>query len=175
MRLNKDSEGNFTDEAIEAIEQELKELAEKIGIAEDELGERVADYTHRETYDFIEMELVVMRTVAMGMLNERVTRRLAQVRENKRVKNMLMSLSLVCASIGLAFLGLSVPLVVAGRGVPMSYLVPALVFIILFMALLFATINAQAIDKWHLGEIDIDLELALEVAASAKELIPNGA
>lgn len=168
MRLNKDSEGNFTDEAIEAVEQELTDLAEKIQVSEEELGERIADHTHRESYDYIEMELVVMRTVAMEMLNERVTRRIAQVGEDERVKKMLMSLSLVCASIGLAFLGLSV-----AQGVPLSYLVPALVFIVLFMALLLATINAQAIDKWRLGEIDIDLELAVEIAASAKELIPK--
>ena len=168
MRLNKDSEGNFTDEAIEAVEQELTGLAEKIQVDEDELGERIADNTHRETYDFIEMELVVMRTVAMEMLNERAGQRIAQIGGNKRVKEMLMSLSLVCASIGLAFLGLSV-----SRGVPMSYLVPALVFIVLFMALLFATINAQAIDEWLLREIDIDLELSMEISNSARDLLPE--
>lgn len=168
MRLNKDSEGNFTDEAIEAIEQELKELAEKIQVDEDELGERIADETQTHDLDHIETELIVMRTVAMGMLNERATQRIAQVGENKRVKNMLMSLSLVCASIGLAFLGLSV-----SRGVPMSYLVPALVFIVLFMALLFATINAQAIDEWLLREIDIDLDLSMEISNSAKDLLPE--
>jgi cation transport ATPase len=166
MTYNKDESGDFTDEAIEAVEKELSELAEKIQVDEGELGERIADATFRESYDFIEVELAVMRSVAVDMLNERVKQRIAQVRENKRVKKMLMSLSLICASLGLAALALSM-----FRGIPMSYLVTALVFIILFVALLLATINVQAIDEWLDREMDIDLELAMEINDSAKEML----
>lgn len=69
---NKDEGGDFTDEAIEAVERELADLATKIGVSKEELGERVADATFRETYDYIEMELIMMRLVAMRMLMERV-------------------------------------------------------------------------------------------------------
>lgn len=171
MRYNKDSEGNFTDEAIEAVERELTELAEKIGVTEDELGERIADNTFRQDFNHIEPELIVMRSVAVDVVLDRAKRRVTQLEGNRLGKMLLVWACYICACLGIGFLVFGM---IRGIGVtPLGYLVPALVFVILFLMLMFASINAQAIDKWLLREIFIDLELAREVADSARDLLPE--
>lgn len=180
MRLNKDAEGNFTDEAIEAVERELKELAEKIQIPEEELGERIADNTFRQDFNHIEPELMVMRSVAVDVVLDRATRRVAQLESNRPGKMLLVWACYICAAIGIGFLFFGMFRLFVVSTVPqlepvlsMNSLVPALVFVILFLMLMFASINAQAIDKWLLREIFIDLELAREVADSARDLLPE--
>lgn len=166
MTYNKDMTGDFTDEAIEAVEKELTSLAEKIQVPEEELGERIADAAFRRGFDTIEEELIVMRTTAVDLLHDRAKERISQIEDNKTVKKILMAVAGFCAGAGFIFL-----IVGMFRGIPMNYLIPALVSIALFLAMLFATINAQAIDEWLLRETNIDLELALEINDSSKKLL----
>lgn len=172
-RYNKDKSGAFTDEAIEAVEQELKTLAEKIQVKEDELGERIADNTFRRSFDFIEEELITMRIVAVDMVHERAMKRVAQVEGNKKPKMLLICTSFAYSGIGILFLLFSMIRMFTLGTTPMNYLVPGLVFSILFAMLMVASMNAQAIDQWLLREIDIDLKLALDINSSAKELLPT--
>ena len=167
MTYNKDDQG-FTDEAIRAVEQELTTLAEKIGVTEMELGERIADETHRKTYDFIETELITMRCVAMDILHERMKRRAAQIGGSKDMRARLEGLAYICAGIGLLFSVFGV-----GQGMPMNYLVPTLVYSVLFMALLLATMNTRAIERWLGRELTIDLNLSSELIDSSKEMIED--
>lgn len=164
MRYNKDSEGGFTDEAIEAVEQELTRLADKIDVDEMELSERIAD--ERQSCDYIEMEIIGMRIVAVDLVHERAVRRIAQVETNLPAKKLLIGTAYACAGIGIIF-GIASLLLRA----PMIYVVPALVFSLLFIMTLFAAINAQAIDQWLMREIDVDLNLAKEIQKSAKAML----
>lgn len=166
-RYNKDKDG-FTDEAIEAVEQELKTLAEKIQVTEEELGERIADRTFRQSFDFIEEELIMMRSTAIDVVIERTKKMIARIDGNHMPK--LGSIYLGCACAGIAIVQLVRGLL---RGIlPVNDIYASLSWIAIFLMLWFTSVNFQAVDGWLLNEVRIDLDLSDELMKSAKELVP---
>ena len=167
MTYNKDDQG-FTDEAIRAVEQELTSLAEKIGVTEMELGERIADATFRETYDFIEVELAVMKSTAIDIIHDRAKKRNAQVGYNQTVEKVLLFVGALYAIVAGVFLVGTIY-----QGGALKFSVPAITFIALFTMLILASANQHGINDWLLRETKIDIALSREINDSAKELLDN--
>ena len=163
MRQNKDSEGNLTDEAIEAVEQELKELAEKIGATEEELGERIAYNTFRWGFDFIEPELAVMKCSAVDILNERSKRLIAQTKTNRAMGDQFIPLACFCGFIGCALNVYGGWIAKSQMAFAFNSFVAALVYVSLFILLMVAVMNFHAVSKHLFDRARANLEIASEI------------
>lgn len=167
MRWNKDENG-FTDEAIEAVEYELTQLAEQIGVAEEELAERIADATHRETSDFIEGEICTMRSVAVDIVHERTRRWQAQIEGNLKPTRMLMLVSILCGGITISFVvrswavNFSLPLIWTG-----------LVYAALLIMTGLAAMQLQVINEALMKAVGTNIDLAKSILNSSQELIDS--
>lgn len=169
MTYNKDDQG-FTDEAIRAVEQELTSLAEKIGVTEMELSERIADATFRETYDFIEVELAVMRSTAIDMIHERTRRWQAQVSGNLTPTMWLMLTTILCGGAAIWFVIRSWT---AAPHLLTPHLMNAAVFGVLMIMMMVASIHAQAINQELMRAVKGNITVAQDILSSCEKLLED--
>lgn len=167
MRWNKDENG-FTDEAIEAVEYELTQLAEQIGVTEEELGERIADDTHRQSFNLIEVEIATMRSVAIDMVHERVKRWQAQVRNNLQPMTILMLASILCGGIAILFVVRSWRI-----NLSMPHIWVALVYAVLLIMTTLAAMQLQVISEALVKAVATNIDLAEELLDSAREVVDS--
>ncbi len=167
MRWNKDENG-FTDEAIEAVEYELPRLAEQIGVTEDELLERISDATFRQSYDFIEVEIATMRSVAVEMVHERVRRWQAQVENNLQPTMILMVAAILCGGGVLLFVVRSWR---ANASMPDIW--TALVYGALLIMTALAATQLQVINEALMKAVNTSIDLAKELLVSARVVISS--
>lgn len=98
---NKDAEGDFTDEAIKAVEDENERLAEIVGLDPMEFGELCADATHRIHYDTIEEELITMKLAAIHCLNAGFESLNDQFQRKHTSFELLSGASFICGGIAI--------------------------------------------------------------------------
>ena len=162
--------GGFTDDAIEAVEYELTRLAEQIGVTEEELLERISDATHRQDYDFIEIEIITMRQAAIDMVHERTRRWQAQIEGNLTPTVWLMLTTILCGGAAIMFVIRSW---MVATHLLTSYLMSAAVFGVLMIMMMVASIHAQAINQTLMKGIKENIPLARGLLESCNELIES--
>ena len=167
MRWNKDENG-FTDEAIEAVEYELTRLAEQIGVTEEEFGERISDATFRQSYDFIEIEIITMRNTAIDMVHERVRRWQAQVGDNLQPTLVLMIASILCGGMSILFVVRSWQ---ANLSMPDTW--AALVYGALLIMTMLAAMQLQVINETLMKAVKDNITLAKDILESCNKLIDS--
>jgi hypothetical protein len=165
MTYNKDENG-FTDEAIEAVEKKLVELAEKIQVSEEELGERIADATFRQSFDLIETELIEMNTVAIDTLLDRCLARIPALPRNDYLAKVWSAVAYVCGGIAGVFLALGVE-------ADFRYnIMTALIFIgLMTMIMTLVVPTYHAINAWLIKEMRIDASLCTEINEDSRKIL----
>lgn len=162
---NKDAEGNFTDEAIKAIEDETERLAEIVGMDPMELGELFADATHLISIDTVEEELISMKMVAVECLNDGFEKLSKSFKRKHAAFKWLSATSFICGGIAI-LMGI---FGVVGDNTPMIILTAIFGFLmVLTMLPCMILTNAQ---EYMLGAMKSRNDKAYQLATECSELV----